>query len=210
MTDHKMENGHPVVTVESKKFGTVKFGLWSATRGTATFEGFSLRGVEYKGYYAFKDQGERYNSPNNCKRGMMGGAHLDGSKACDKAHVDRVGIEYQNSYFRRAANGMDNQPTEATRREVYAFVEAEAAKLFDDAALVKLAHVAEIDRMVERETGKLNEIREKANAAQARLTERRMQAKTGAPFCEHKWREYDTDACTLPKGHKEAHEYGKR
>ena len=178
MINHYMLDGTPWVDVPSDKFGNVRFRLWSATRRTAYFFPFTLRGVEYKGEVAFKDEKRPHSN-------------------------ERITIDYNYSYFRRTNY---EEPTQATRGAVYAFVQSEAAKLFDDAALMKIAHVAEVDRMVAALEGELTAVREKETGIVERLTERRAQAKLGTPFCLHPATKYGTEVCSLPLGHKGAHD----
>lgn len=178
MIDYYKLDGLPYVNVQHDKFGKVAFALWSTTRGTAYFSTFKLRGVEYGGTVAFKDE--------------------------KRPHSDaRITIDFSNSYFRREHF---EEPTEATRRLVYAFVEEEAAKLFDDAELMKIAHLADVERMIARGEEALKEVREKEARIVERLTERRAQAKLGTPFCLRQATKYGPEVCSRPLGHKGEHD----
>jgi hypothetical protein len=204
MTDSKIRAAAPQVDVDSK-YGKVTFTLWTANSGSANFEPFKLRGVEYSGTVWFKDQADKWRAPTNCRLRRSEGHD---TWKCDSTHFDRIEINHSNTWFRRTENL--EHPTDAARREVIAFVEAEAAKLFDDAKLVQTAHVAQIERMVKEQQSEIDALALTLDKKSALLTERMKQAKLGTPFCVAESRNGYSEICVLPEKHAGEHEWGKR
>jgi hypothetical protein len=178
-----------VAVIVQSKYGPVSFSFQSANAGTARFEPFTLRGVKYGGYIAFKNE--------------------------QRPHGTRpVSEDYNNSYMRRTvvdhSKGIyADRMTDAARSEVTDFVLDTVEKLFADKDLMQAAHVAQIERMVKREQGEVNGLAATLDKKTAQLVERMKQAKLGAPFCDAT-QKYNDGTCMLPKGHKDEHEYGKR
>lgn len=215
MTDYLSKSylldGAPVIDVKTPKYGTVKFKLWTASRGTAYFEEFALRGVEYEGYVAFRSE-PRAKDPENCPLRKKDGHDV---WKCEKTHFDAVSDDYQNSSLGRkdpwTKDGKyQSNPTPAAREEIVNFVKTEAAKIFEDAALVRRAHELEIARMIDAQRAEIDALQEQIVTKTGRLNERIAQYERGAPFCGIPAQNGRSENCTLPIGHKERCDYGRR